>query len=122
MPAITKMTEIDSNKQSNNELEGSSYEFLEMDSIVRLNMVVFDPENYTDIQCLFQIGGITLMQPPFGLVFPCGTLLQDSNIPNDIFHPYITRGAPAGSRLFLAFNNTGANTAKINWIVRIDSP
>jgi len=121
MPVITAQTILAGNKQSNNVLEGSSYEFLEMDSIVRLNMVVITA-NHNGIQCLFQIGGITLMQPPFGLVFPIATYIDDAGIPNDIYHPYVTRGAPAGSRLFLSFTNTSATTAYLNWVVRIDAP
>lgn len=121
MPVITAQTTIAANKQSNNVLEGSSYEFLEMDSIVRLNMVVQNI-NYPYVQCLFQIGGITLMQPPFGLVFPISSFIENAAIPNDIYHPYVTRGAPAGSRLFLSFTNTFTTAAVVNWIVRVDSP
>lgn len=121
MPVITARTEVEANKQSNNVLEGSSYEFLEIDSIVRLNMVVATAANYK-MQCLFQIGGITLMQPPFGLVFPLATFVNDANIPNDIYHPYVTRGAPAGSRLFLSFTNTGTTDMYVHWIVRVDAP
>lgn len=119
MPTISRQTDLAVNTQGNNVLEGSSFEFLEYDAIVRLNMVVKNPEYY-GVQCLFQIGGISLVQPPFGLVYPVATLNMNSSTPNDIYHPYITRAAAAGSRLFLAFSNK-ATAATVNWIVRIDT-
>jgi len=123
MPLITKRTAVTASTQSENVVEGSSFEFLINDSIVRLNMVVARPLNYHEVQSLFQIGGQTLIQPPFGLVFPVedsdegGT---DPSIPNDLYHVYIQRAAAAGERLFLSFLNEGAATAQINWMIRID--
>ena len=69
MPIITLRTEMAASQQTNNILEGSSFEFLEETSIVRFLAVVETLANY-DVQCLFQIGGVTLIQPPFGLIFP----------------------------------------------------
>lgn len=129
MPIITGRTALSANQQTNNILEGSSFEFLEADSIIRLLMVNESPGN-DDVQAFFSIGGVILIQPPFGLVYAPGALLADNKgaiytdplIPNDVAHPYIVRTAPAGARLFLSLNNTGGGTPAVRWTVRIDGP
>lgn len=120
MPLISGRTQLAANEQTNNVLEGSSFEFIEGDSVVRLNLVNLTQDN-ENVQCLFQVGGITLIQPPFGLVHPLRTNAEDPAIPNDVYHAYIMRGAPAGSRLFMSFQNTAAGTPAIAWMLRIDA-
>jgi len=124
MPSITARTSVPANSQTNNVVEGSSFEFLEVNSVIRLNMVVTDNGNY-DIQCLFQIGGTTILQPPYALVFPINLFNNypgsDPTIPNEVYHSYITRGASAGERLFMSFTNGGGTARNVNWVIRIDA-
>jgi len=116
---ITGTTQVAAASQSNNVLEGSSFEFVLEDSVIQAAMILQEDSRY-DVQCLFQIGGVTVMQPPFGLIFP--SLAAESKIPNNMYHNMIYIGAAAGERLFCSFQNGNTSTAaNINWQVRIDT-
>jgi len=124
MSLITGRTSLAASSQSANVLEGSSYEFLQSDSIVVMDAIVVGGttvETSIDVQCLFQIGGVTLMQPPFSRIFNSIDAKEGPGmIPNSLYHNYIRSQAVSGSRLFLSFLNAETSAHVVNWIVRID--
>lgn len=120
MPIITGKTTIAGSGQSPNVIEGSSFEFILNDALVIMSAITVGNSANTDdddVQVLFQIGGVTLIQPPFGLIF---SNPPTTAIPNDLYHNYIRTPAASGARLFMTFLNNESTSVVVNWIIRID--
>ena len=120
MTTISRHTDVPANTITENVIAGSSFEYLESNSIVTLTALVITPQGYMDLQGLWQLGGTTLMQPPFAEIYSVIDNRDDTSFPNDIHHRLSRAFAPAGARLFLSLQNESTQAATVRWQVRIE--
>lgn len=114
---LTGTTVIGAGETSPNVLKGSAFEDLIQDSLVQMAAIVQTVGKKT-IQCTFNIGGVSMMVPPYALIFP--TAAGQATIPNNLYHNYVYIGGNAGDALYMTFANSDSAAVTVDWLVRID--
>lgn len=110
MPLISGTISVAANAVSANVLAGSPFEFLSLPSLVELAATQAGAAP-TDITCVWQIGGESLIQS--------GDVSDRAAFPTFQDDIMLNAGGQAGERLFLTFANTTAGALLVAFLVKI---
>ena len=110
MPTISGSVSVAANSVSANVLAGSPFEFVSQPSIIKLANTQAGAAA-SDITCVFQIGGESLVQG--------GDVSDRDAFPTFRDDIFVEAGGQAGERLFLTYQNNTAGALVVSFLLDI---